>query len=716
MSQFLNSRLQIPNVPGVRETAHGLRVLSNMSRFNKSEASDIAAGIFGNRFEFTTQVAATRQQVYKLLHNLISKHRSVLQGMKGQFVDGFLELSAKETDPRNLMIVFSILPVIMTEFEYSEAQTTELWDAVAKYFPITFRPKPNDPIGITADDLKQKLRGCISSTSAFAPLAFPFLIQKLDDQTIANVKKDVMRTMAACAQSYDPPTLSLWSFQVWEALKYEVLSATDDDLAAEALSSLAAIAHRLSYQLSMQTLEDTPLHRYISLILTDCNGYLREPEQRHAKQAGQILAKLSASSPLAFHLIVKGVLPPLSTIYQDIDALSKKRCLLEVVNGLLDSRLSLQVGRPGSSSIDGSLELQDDSIESGGLHHFRDNLLEVYTIALTRTVRQESKFRQTALQGLLKLAKIPQYLSLPEIGMVVQHLTDEVLDQSESNKDVRNEAIVALQQIAIQHVQQVADVAFPALLATLPDVLEDSETGEEHLNTLGALGQMSAGADLFRTFSLRLLNKLDSVFNCKTPLRYGKIILTGLLYGAKQNETLALQGPTADALGISIVERLLRKVTALSSFEDHTFVGLRSLCINGTPLYPDDDILDLIGKILMVIVRAMSVEQQQSWLAPNILKLCSNIPSQLANSPADKWFLDALDEPTWLLSSNGASVAGAVGAEILSAHSSVAILSMYLLSGLRREVLDFETGPLCNANILRRYLHPSMQPRSVQLP
>lgn len=710
MSQFLTSRLQIPNVPGVRETAHGLRALSNMTRFNKSDAIEIASAIFENRFEFASQVAATRQQVYKLLHNLVSKHRKDLQTMKGQFVDGFLELSAKETDPRNLMIVFSILPVIMTEFEYSDTQTTALWDAVAKYFPITFRPKPNDPIGITADDLKLKLRSCISATSAFASQAFPFLIQKLDDQTIANVKKDVMRTMTACGQSYDPMTVSLWSFQVWEALKYEVLSATDDDLAEDALNTLSAIAFRLSFQLNMQTLEDAPLHRYISLILTDCNSYLREPEQRHAKQAGQILGKIAASSPLAFHLVVKGVLPPLLTVYQDIDALSKKRCLLEVTNGLLDARLLLQLSKD-SSGIDGAFsEPGDDSIESGGLHHFRDNLLEVYTVALTSTVRQEQKFRQTAMLGLLKLCKIPTYLTKPEIGMIVRHMTDEVLETGESNEDVRKEAITSLQQISVLHVQEVADVAFPALLGTLPDVLSEADAGEEYLNTLGALGKMSAGADLFRTFSIRLLNKLDAVLNQGTSLKYGKIILTGLLFGVKQHEILKPvtidAGQNEDQLGTSIAERLLMKVTTVSTLSDgpHSgaeYVGLRSVRPSGNVLYADDEMLDLVGKICMVVVRTMSVQQQQTWLVPNITKLCSNIGTQLASTPTDKWFSSSMSEPIWLLGMSKQESLRKHEADVMASHGSIAILSMYMLAGLRKEIgPPYDSAVVCLSSLI----------------
>jgi len=67
----------------------------------------------------------------------------------------------------------------------SSSQT--LFDSVFCYFPITFRPPPNDPYGVTAQDLKNRLRDCIAASGEFAPYAFPQLIDKLDS-TSPNVK------------------------------------------------------------------------------------------------------------------------------------------------------------------------------------------------------------------------------------------------------------------------------------------------------------------------------------------------------------------------------------------------------------------------------------------------------------------------------------------------------------------------------------------------
>src|ERR1700761_2656212 len=84
------------------------------------------------------------------------------------FLPRFIAYFDGEKDPRNLMIIFSLLRVIGTEWDISGA-TQDLFEASFNYFPITFRPPPDDPYGITAQDLKDRLRLCISASPSFSP-------------------------------------------------------------------------------------------------------------------------------------------------------------------------------------------------------------------------------------------------------------------------------------------------------------------------------------------------------------------------------------------------------------------------------------------------------------------------------------------------------------------------------------------------------------------
>ena len=100
--------------------------------------------------------------------------------MGKEFLDGYTELADGEKDPRNLMITFAIDRVLCIEFDISgHVEVRNLyqtnWQVVLNvpqalfnitfcYFPITFKPPPDDPYGITTEDLKIALK------SVFFPL------------------------------------------------------------------------------------------------------------------------------------------------------------------------------------------------------------------------------------------------------------------------------------------------------------------------------------------------------------------------------------------------------------------------------------------------------------------------------------------------------------------------------------------------------------------
>jgi DNA repair/transcription protein MET18/MMS19 len=103
---------------------------------------------------------------------------TVLKSMGDRFLSGYIALVDGEKDPRNLMLAFAIARVLAIEFDISakfEVRVTschlpwlflswidialqDLFNITFCYFPITFRPPPNDPYGITAEDLKVTLR------------------------------------------------------------------------------------------------------------------------------------------------------------------------------------------------------------------------------------------------------------------------------------------------------------------------------------------------------------------------------------------------------------------------------------------------------------------------------------------------------------------------------------------------------------------------------
>lgn len=54
-----------------------------------------------------------------------------------------------------------------------------MFEIAACYFPVTFNPKPGDPMGISRQDLVDALRNAFTASQSFAPYSIPFLIDKI---------------------------------------------------------------------------------------------------------------------------------------------------------------------------------------------------------------------------------------------------------------------------------------------------------------------------------------------------------------------------------------------------------------------------------------------------------------------------------------------------------------------------------------------------------
>jgi DNA repair/transcription protein MET18/MMS19 len=58
-----------------------------------------------------------RLQILQLLNGLLSRHRADIRKLKDESLVGITDLVSGEKDPRNLMIIFSILKVLMVEWD-----------------------------------------------------------------------------------------------------------------------------------------------------------------------------------------------------------------------------------------------------------------------------------------------------------------------------------------------------------------------------------------------------------------------------------------------------------------------------------------------------------------------------------------------------------------------------------------------------------------------
>lgn len=186
LSDFILGRIE-GDLEGIGHSARALIALEAQGKWDAETAKTVARTFVDNanplkQFKLQTDRYATIQ----LFDILLSKYRTPLKELHDadpEFMAAFVALFEGEKDPRNLMLVFSILQVPMTEWDI-HAHAQDLFDAVFNYFPVTFKPPPDDPYGITAQDLKDRLRDCIAATSDFAAFSIPALLDKLDSSSM----------------------------------------------------------------------------------------------------------------------------------------------------------------------------------------------------------------------------------------------------------------------------------------------------------------------------------------------------------------------------------------------------------------------------------------------------------------------------------------------------------------------------------------------------
>ncbi|KAJ5566520.1 hypothetical protein N7535_008158 [Penicillium sp. DV-2018c] len=576
----------------------GLRTLQSLDRFNKFLATEVAQALFSHFQDLQSRSQTQRFHVYQLLNDLMSTHRAAMRDMGDISLLGVVDLMTGEKDPRNLMIVFSILKVIMVEWDISNHVET-LFDSVYNYFPITFRPPPNDPYGITAQDLKGRLQDCISSTRHFAPHAIPALLEKLDS-TSPNVKKDALNTLIACIQSYDPDTVSKFSITVWGVLKFEILNAQEEFLSQSSLEALQEITKRLSEGVT-EVSQELPLAKYLDSITKECNEQLQEPQHKQAKPSQSILNCVSAASPVSFVLVVQKVVPPTFTLYQEADGIVKQRALLETLNGLFESATKV-FGQWTTRGAEAAVE--------NPLLEFKDRFSDLYGQALMGTAKEEVSFRVTALKGFLRLSTLRDFFQENEIGLFVQYL-DEILLKEESvgRDDLKKEAIAALSEISKHKPRLIIDITFPAFVATLPEEAEEG-SDEQYLPTLETLAQISVERDIFETLFRRLFSKLTILLQKQNPgsVAYPRAILVTLLYVMQQRDMA--QDQSVDLYFDKIVVGLCRSVAASASGKANNRI------LN------DPTVLDTLGRLCNLLVRSVSLQKQEQ-VAENIYSLFS---------------------------------------------------------------------------------------------
>ncbi|KAI3623161.1 hypothetical protein CBS14141_003944 [Malassezia furfur] len=496
--------------------------------FGGQDACVVSRALFG-ALELRNHPQPLRHTAIRLLDSLVARNRAALLTMRrpadgadaaegppgSGFVAGYAQLVGGEKDPRNLLVLFGIARVLLLEWEMDKMETESFFNILFCYFPITFRPPPDDPYHITPDMLKEALRACISASPAFAPMAMPLLLEKLAASG-GTAKVDVLRTLDAALPVYGRAAAEANADALWGYLKLDVLQPTDDESAACAQTLLTTLL-RVVYgratatdaaaeaqaaeaeapsddakpPASADAMDDTPtphppssaapssLPGIGTTVLDECTLNLGEPGKALAKTTLQLVQSLLDATPttsaVAIHVVLTQLLRHLDEHDED------EAAVLPLLAALLDLVQRIYTP-PGAAEGDAPHTARTYDSDGRPLDAFHDALFS----ALLRGL--ERRRDVAALHGL-------------EVAVAPEVANAEAL---------RDAALGGLERIARTHARAIEAHTLPFLLAQLPYTLPADADLVRIRDALGALARLCVRPELFDALVVRVCALLDT--------------------------------------------------------------------------------------------------------------------------------------------------------------------------------------------------------------
>ncbi|XP_029104589.1 MMS19 nucleotide excision repair protein homolog isoform X2 [Scleropages formosus] len=388
---------------------HGIKALTKSPAWPPGLAISVLKSLFQD-VHVQSLMLLERSCIYTILINLMELKEEELKGLGADFVFGFVQAMDGERDPRNLLLAFQIARNILHRGYELGSFTEELFEVTSCYFPIDFSPPPNDPHGITQQELILALRAVLTGTVCFAEFLLPLVIEKLDSD-IQSAKLDSLQTLAACASMYGYRELKEFLPGLWSSLRREVFQTASEKVESAGLSSLRAITSCLSRSI-LSSDGDDALRVFLDLIIQDCRHHLCEPDLKLVWPSAKLLQAAASASYRASHIIAGAVIPQLMEQYNNQTQCAQRRTLLDVLQGFV---------QPAQDGV--------PAVEESVLCGFREPLCEVVFSALSET---NAGLQVTASRILSSLGQQPGLLSTSHVELAVDHLRRLILEEEDT--------------------------------------------------------------------------------------------------------------------------------------------------------------------------------------------------------------------------------------------------------------------------------------------
>ncbi|CAL1604897.1 unnamed protein product [Knipowitschia caucasica] len=522
----------------------GLKSLTKCTVLPSGSAVSMLRSLFQD-VHVQSLMLAERACVYNMLINLMETREAELKSLGPDFVFGFVQSMDGERDPRNLLLSFQVASNIIHRGYDLGKFAEELFEVTSCYFPIDFSPPPNDPHGITKEELILALRSILTGTPVFAEFLLPLIIEKVDSD-VQSSKLDSLQTLAACVSRYDYKDVAKFLEGLWTSIRREVFQTSSEKLEAAALSALQALTSCVSRCVQSSDSEDS-LSCFLDLLIKDCKHHLSEPDLKLVWPSAKLLQAACSASIRASHIITAAVIPNLIEQYNSRTQCSQRRTLLEVLQKFIQSVKSL-----------GSTEAEDNA-----LFPYRSSLCGVVFSALTET---NDSLQILATSALASLAQQTGLLDESDIELAVDHLTKLLL--TDEDERVCRAVVDCAGTLAAEHPAQFISRMIPRLkmetfAVPLDADVPEASQGPSHQSLRGrcvaALASVSRGPSVVQQSTPVLLELISAAHTGSVQFTMEDVVLAchGLQRIADQVQVSEETEETGRCFHHLIIPRLL---------------------------------------------------------------------------------------------------------------------------------------------------------------
>jgi len=440
----------------------GIAKLLNLRTLGSEDIIRVVRTIF-SEVTVQTLVHSDRMLVYEMFQQLLTDRLSDLKGITAEFLCGFIQAIDSEKNPRNLVMCLKLVEIVAKEFKLDATLAEQLFEIVACYYPIDFSPPADLTTTVTKEQLSTALLKSMTASPLFGPFCLPLLLEKLSSNMVA-AKVDSLQMIIYCCNTFYQKDIDEHSVGLWNCIKSDVF-AQHPVIQDEALHALSALVRCLSDRSdSMDSKDSTPkqCNRFVAVIFGDCGKYLYDAEQVACKQAGKLLSATCNASAEACCMMMQLAMPVIvSELHRHTQSLSRQN-LLDVLQGLLVAASNVSVSRNSPSPI----------------ADYKESVTDIFVSLLINT---DPILRCCAVRGIASLVVMPFLLDADECNLLLQHLLNVLLSDSEST--VTQESIAGAILVASKQPAALCHIFVPVLTRILTDTSEDIELGQ-HIDTM----------------------------------------------------------------------------------------------------------------------------------------------------------------------------------------------------------------------------------------